>query len=143
MRTVADRESGTFRKQAETAADRQRLRSEAEALTVMAHPGVVHLIRTEGDPPDELVFGWIDASDLNRVEIHSQEVVAGLGAAVATTLADLHDLGLVHGAVSPAHVLIDSAGRPVLCGFRSAGPLRRRNSPSWQRRIRPPWPAHC
>ncbi len=127
MRAVADPESGTFRKQAETPADRERLRSEAGVLTAVAHPGVVRLIRTEGDPPNELVFGWVDGSDFTGLEIGSQDVLAGIGAAIATTLADIHDLGLVHGAVSPVHVLIDGAGRPVLCGF---GAARRPSSPA-------------
>lgn len=40
--------------------------------------------------------------------------VAGLGAAVATTLADLHDVGVAHGAVSADRVLIRPDGRPLL-----------------------------
>lgn len=43
-----------------------------------------------------------------------------MGAALATTLADLHEIGVVHLAVEPEHVLIDGDGRPVLCGFGSA-----------------------
>jgi tRNA A-37 threonylcarbamoyl transferase component Bud32 len=121
MRVAADPEGGTFRKQAESAADRDRLRSEAVVLTAVAHPGVVRLIATEGDPPNELVFGFVEGKDFAGLDIDDQEVVGGIGAAVATTLADIHDLGVVHGAVSPSHVLIDGAGRPVLCGFGAAG----------------------
>jgi hypothetical protein len=39
---------------------------------------------------------------------------------LATTLADLHDLGVKHGAIEAAHVLIDEQGRPVLCSFGRA-----------------------
>jgi serine/threonine protein kinase len=92
----------------------------------MAHPGVVRLIRADGDPTDELVTGWVDGGDLTRVQLDTPQMLAGIGAAVATTLADLHDLGLVHGAVIPAHILLD-AGRPVLCGFGSA---RKPSSPA-------------
>jgi hypothetical protein len=46
--------------------------------------------------------------------------VAGLGAAVATTLADLHDAGITHGRVGADHILVGTAGGPVLCGFAEA-----------------------
>jgi hypothetical protein len=39
---------------------------------------------------------------------------------VATTLADLHDLGVNHGAMEAAHILLDEQGRPVLCSFGRA-----------------------
>ena len=42
-------------------------------------------------------------------------------ASLATTVADLHDMGIVHGAIVPEHVLVAPDGRPVLCGFGSAG----------------------
>ena len=51
--------------------------------------------------------------------------VAGLAGALAATLGDLHDLGIVHGAVVPEHVIVSPDGRPVLCGFGSAGEGRR------------------
>jgi tRNA A-37 threonylcarbamoyl transferase component Bud32 len=109
-----------FRKQAATPADRERLRSEAGVLMAVAHPGVVRLIAAEGEPPDELIFGLVEGGDFGALEIEDQEVLAGVGAAIATTLADIHDLGVVHGSIGPAHVLIDPDGRPVLCGFGSA-----------------------
>ncbi len=122
MRSIRDPKEGTFRKEAETPADRDRLRRETEVLTAMAHPGLVRLIATEGgDLPEALVFGLVEGSDLSRVDIEDPTVLAGIGAAVATALADIHDLGVVHSAITPAHVLIDEAGRPVLCGFGSSG----------------------
>jgi tRNA A-37 threonylcarbamoyl transferase component Bud32 len=120
VRVVADPEGGTFRKQADTPADRERLRSEAGVLMAVAHPGVVRLIAAEGEPPDELIFGWVEGGDFGALEIEDQEVLAGVGAAIATTLADIHDLGVVHGSIGPAHVLIDPDGRPVLCSFGAA-----------------------
>jgi hypothetical protein len=47
-------------------------------------------------------------------------VIAGLGAAVVTIVADLHDLGVCHRAIDAAHVLVDRDGRPVLCSFGRA-----------------------
>ena len=43
--------------------------------------------------------------------------------AVATVLADLHDLGIVHGAIGADHILVGPEGHPVLCGFGSSAPL--------------------
>ena len=47
--------------------------------------------------------------------------VAGVGAAVASTLADLHDMGIVHGRLDATHVLIGDDGRPRLCGLAEPG----------------------
>ena len=47
--------------------------------------------------------------------------IAGLGAAVATTLADLHGVGIVHGRIDASHVLVGDDGRPRLCGFSHPG----------------------
>jgi tRNA A-37 threonylcarbamoyl transferase component Bud32 len=121
VRSIGDPEGGTFRKEAETAADRERLRREAEVLTAVAHPGLVRLIATEGgDLPEAVVFGLVEGTDLSRMDVEDPTVLAGIGAAVATALADIHDLGLVHSAITAAHVLIDAEGRPVLCGFGSS-----------------------
>ena len=46
---------------------------------------------------------------------------AGLLAALATTVADLHELGLVHGAIAPEHVIIGAGGQPVLCSLGYGG----------------------
>jgi hypothetical protein len=121
VRIIRDEEAGTFRKEADTPADRDQLRREGEILAAMAHPGLVRLMASEGgDLPEALVFGLVEGTDLNGLDIEEPSVLAGIGAAVATALADIHDLGVVHSAITPAHVLIDEGGRPVLCGFGSS-----------------------
>ena len=50
----------------------------------------------------------------------SPTLMARMGAALATTLADLHDIGVVHRCLEPGHVLIDGSSRPILCGFGSS-----------------------
>ncbi|HET9608365.1 MAG TPA: hypothetical protein VFP06_02085, partial [Acidimicrobiales bacterium] len=50
----------------------------------------------------------------------SVAAVAGLGAAVASTLADLYDMGIVHGRLDGSHVLVADDGRPRLCGLAGA-----------------------
>ena len=52
----------------------------------------------------------------------SPSIVAG----AASTLADLHELGITHGRIDASHVLLGDNGRPRLCGFgdgrRAAAP---------------------
>jgi hypothetical protein len=113
-------------KRARSAAERRQLANEADVLRVVAHPGVVQLVEVEGDePPDGLVLRRVPGSALTQLGLQPAAVIAGLGAAIATTLADLHDLGIQHGAIEASHVLLDDQGRPVLCSFGRA----RRNLP--------------
>lgn len=117
MEIVADR----FIKRAGTAEERIALRREATALQICAHPGVVPLLSVEGgDPPDALVFARLSGGSLAERDDRSLGGLVGWGAAVASTLADLHGIGWVHGALSPDHVIFDADGRPVLCGLRRA-----------------------
>jgi hypothetical protein len=99
-----------------------RLRLEAELLARAVHPGVVALagsprpfVSPSGDLGTELRTRY--AGDPATTWTGSIACVAGLGAAVATTLADLHDMGIVHGRVDATHILIGADGRPRLCGL--------------------------
>ncbi|HEX6395475.1 MAG TPA: protein kinase [Acidimicrobiales bacterium] len=115
-------EAGVVRKVAGDDAERQRLGTEASMLSLAAHPGVVRLIATAGgDPPSELVLAPVGGGSLATIgRSMDWSEVAGLGAALATTLADLHEIGIVHGSISADHILLDESGRPVLCGFGRA-----------------------
>ena len=87
-------------------------------LRRMAHPGIVQLLGTEGaDPPDGLVLRTVSGGDLTALALPSVAVIAGLGAALATTVADLHAVGFSHGGIEASHVLLDEGGRPVLCSL--------------------------
>lgn len=95
-----------------------RVADEAAALAIAGHPGVVELVDA-GD-------GWlrthmVDGAPVGELPPLSAGEVAGLAAAVATTLADLHGLGVVHGGVEAGHVLVTSDGRPVLCSLGRGG----------------------
>jgi hypothetical protein len=104
-------------KRATTPDERRRLAREARALRTVAHPGVVRLVGTEGDdPPTALLLERVHGSPLRR---HPNPSVLALGAGVATTLADLHDIGWAHTAIRPEHVLVGSGDQTVLCGFGS------------------------
>ena len=109
-------------------AERARLGAEARALRACAHPGVVRLLGSDGgDPPSRLFLARVAGRSLAAAPVGmEEEVVAGVLASVAATLADLHALGWVHGAISAEHLLLDERGRPVLCGFgRSCRPPSR------------------
>jgi hypothetical protein len=109
-------------KRATDGAQARRILAEAELLAAARVPGVVELVGVEGDAESPcLVTRRVDGPDLGRANDLSVAEVAGVIAAVATTVADLHDLGLVHGALVAAHVLIGRDGRPVLCGFGYGG----------------------
>ncbi len=117
-------EAGEVRKQAESEQEQRQIQQEAAVLTAVAHPGVVQLLTTEGDPVDTLVLRRVGAGSLDDLHHADAEVLAGVGASLATTVADLHEIGFVHRAITAPHVLLDEQGSPVLCGFgRALGPL--------------------
>ena len=110
--------------------DAARLQAEAERLRAATHPGVVQVVSS-----GPVGTGWelrmVHAGrPLEIVPEMPAAQVAAMSASLATTLADLHGCGLVHGRVDPSHVLVGPHGRPVLCGFTgravdpAADPLR-------------------
>jgi hypothetical protein len=141
--TVAlDAEGPVVVKTAHGADDVARLRLEAERLERAAHPGLVVVV---GPPTGEDVDGGSADSAAEQgadnsvaghagVELRTRfagdpishwggsiGAVAGLGAAVAATLADLHDMGVVHGRLDATHILVGDDGRPRLCGLSHPG----------------------
>ncbi|MGH9278752.1 MAG: hypothetical protein ACRD12_11710, partial [Acidimicrobiales bacterium] len=107
-------------KTAETPDEAARLRREADLLDVAAHPGLVEVVDFADGSQPVLRTSYVGVSLAEGPPLEIDEV-AGVAAAVASTLADLHDLGLVHAAVQPSHVLLDGDGRPVLCGLGHGG----------------------
>ncbi len=102
--------------------DPARIAREAELLTAARHPGVVELVGIEGDPLDPvLVTQRVEGQTLASAGPLSRAEAAGITAALASTLANVHQQGVVHGAVTPEHVIIGPGGRPVLCGFGHGG----------------------
>ena len=141
--TVAlDAEGPVAVKTAHGADDVARLRLEAERLKRASHPGLVEVVEppsgedldgTRADPSADQ--GADDgAEERAGVELRTRfagdpishwsgsvGAVAGLGAAIAATLADLHDLGVVHGRLDATHILVGDDGRPRLCGLSHPG----------------------
>ena len=106
------------------------LMAEAELLRRAQMPGVVELIAAHPAPVPTLLTRWVGTRSLADLPLPlPPEQAAALCLAVASTIESLHRTGIAHGAVEPANVLLDAGGRPVLCGFGSAGligaPVRR------------------
>jgi hypothetical protein len=108
-------------KTATTPQEQNDLAIEAERLSQAAHPGVVTLVehRIAGERAElHTLFAGEPVSHWRGTVPRA----AGLVAAVAATLADLHDLGVVHGRLDETHVLLAADGRPRLCGFSPPDP---------------------
>lgn len=103
-----------LRKRAETREESDRLRHEAQVLDVARHPAVVQLLGTDGDT---LRLRLVEGEQLCRLTARPAPQMAAIAVAAASALADLHDLGVVHGALCGEHILIDRSGQPVLCSF--------------------------
>lgn len=94
-----------------------RLTEEAERLRRASHPGVVEVLSAGPSAAGwELVTAHAGRS-LEVVGAMTVGAIAHLGASLATTVADLHDLGVVHGRIDRSHVLVGDDGRAILCGF--------------------------
>ncbi len=100
-----------------------RLRSEADTLGRLRHPGVVELISFEPGLPATLRTVWAGTDTWDRQPPATRDTIPVALAAIATTLADIHDVGLCHGALTPDHVIVGPGGRPVLCGLGDAAPV--------------------
>lgn len=98
-----------------------RLRSEARVMASISHAGVATLFGAEtwkGVP--FLVVEYLAGETLaDRLARGPLSLDAGLGLArtLAATLADLHDLGLVHRDIKPGNVGFQRGGSPKLLDF--------------------------
>lgn len=97
-----------------------RAEAEAASLRQAGHPGVVDLVDVDVDQ-GVVRTRWVEGRPLAEVGSLSLEEIAGVAAAIASTLADLHERGLHHGGVDTSHVLITPEGQPVLCSLGRPG----------------------
>jgi hypothetical protein len=115
--TVAVDEGGPIAVKSATTPDEiADLAVEAERLRQARHPGVVVLLdhrRTSAGAELRTRFAGEPLDRWHGTLIR----LAGLVAAVAADLGDLHDIGVVHGRIDGSHVLVGGNGRPQLCGF--------------------------
>jgi tRNA A-37 threonylcarbamoyl transferase component Bud32 len=103
-------------KEARSDGDVARLTREAAMLARCRHPGVVELLGV-----DERSIRLRHAGTaLARLGPFPLDHAAGIICAVADVVHALHRIGVVHGDLEAAHVLLDDRGRPRLCGFGMA-----------------------
>ena len=101
---------------------RERLRREAAVLSSVAGDHVVRVrdvVLTDAEAVLVLDYapGGCLASVLSvRGQLAAPEVVTLVGP-LAMALADAHDRGIVHGDVTPANIVFDGSGRPLLTDF--------------------------
>ena len=108
------------------AGERERLLHETEMLRIAAQRGVTGLARVVAAPSPEadeptLVTAAAAGPSLAVAGPLPVLEVAGVAAEVARLLAGLHDAGLVHGAVEPAHVVLDGERGAILVGLGHGG----------------------
>ena len=95
------------------------LEREAALLRRLDHPGLVRCIDLVTDPDGTAALHTEFVSSdtwATRPLADPAERAAGV-AALASTVADLHDLGITHGQLTPAHVLHGENDRPVVCSL--------------------------
>ena len=96
---------------------RSRLRHEAEMLELARGPGVVELVAfDDGDSGTALSTSWLGGGTFATATLPPRKLAVA-GAALALTVASLHERSVVHGRITADHVLLDSSGRLVLAGF--------------------------
>jgi len=103
--------------------DIRRRRAEADLLSRLDHPGVVRFVAFVDGDRAELRTSYVGTETWARTPPTADDsIIAGL-AAVASTVADLHEFGTSHGALATDHVVVSRDRRPILCGLADAQPL--------------------
>lgn len=103
----------------------ERASREAEITAAIAHPHVPRLLDVlNGEGGTGLVFDWCAGGSLAdllalRLRLRWPEALTVL-IPLTDALTAAHERGLVHGDISPANVLFDDVGRPMLADFGAA-----------------------
>ena len=121
----------------------ERLRAEAEVLSGLSHPNIVHVYDYVEEPHRAwLAEEWVDGTSLQAIlDVHDRltpEQSLGVVRGALTGLAYAHERGVVHRDVSTGNILADQEGTSKLVDFGLAAPagqalrsaLRRSSAPS-------------
>jgi serine/threonine protein kinase len=103
----------------------QRLRSECAVLAREPHPNLVPVLEVRRSLDGIWVIEeWVDSTPLDRVslDLTSAQQAVKIATGVLRGLAVAHELGIVHGDVSPATILLTTGGVPRLIDFGLSGP---------------------
>ena len=100
---------------------RSHLRREAQLLLRARHPGVVTISAfSDQDGSTRLTIAAVTGCTLAEAPPRTPVDALRFTAALARTLADLHEIGLAHRLLRADHVLSTVDGRPVLSEFGDA-----------------------
>ena len=100
----------------------EALRREAALLEDLQHPGIIRFVALTGEEADlRLLTRYAGRETLATWQPQRLEELRRVAEELAEAARYLHDRGIVHRAIRPAHVVIDSLRRPQLCGFSAAG----------------------
>ena len=111
-----------------------RLRREAALLATVQHEHVVRLRSVV--PTDEglvLVLDYAEGGSLASLLVARGSLTPGevvtIGAPLAQALADVHARGLLHSDVTPANIVFDRHGKPLLADLGVASLVGERDAP--------------
>ncbi|MDE0652852.1 MAG: protein kinase [bacterium] len=99
----------------------EALRHEAELLSNLDHPGIVAFVAlTDDERGLRLLTRYAGRETLATWQPQQLEELRRVVEEVAETVRHLHERGIAHRDIRPAHVVIDPLRRPRLCGFSAA-----------------------
>src|ERR1700760_3347937 len=100
---------------------------ERRVLRHLSHPNIVELARRPTPTPDgeaaPLVTFLAGRSTLADHPPTGPTATTRAAAQLATTVAEIHELGWSHGGLAPEHCIVASDGSIVLCSWRRAAPI--------------------
>ncbi|MYB24461.1 MAG: protein kinase family protein [Acidimicrobiia bacterium] len=97
------------------------LRDEAALLAGLDHPGIVRFVAlTDDERGLRLLTRYAGRETLATWQPQRLEELRRVIEEVAETVHHLHERGISHRSIRPAHVVLDSLRRPLLCGFSAA-----------------------
>ena len=94
---------------------------EALVLSQLRHPNIVELVRTESAVgTSTLVTHFAGRTTLAQFQPVDAVAVARVGAALLTTVSEIHELGWVHARLTEEHCIVGANGRLTLCALGGA-----------------------
>lgn len=111
----------SIKSQSNQAIDRKSLLREAKVLASLSHPNIVTLYDVvEKDEELFLVMQHIEGVPLReRLQSGSLNLPSAIEMMekLASALAAAHDIGIIHGDLKPANIMVDKSGEPYLVDF--------------------------